>query len=739
MLKIKPPIYVLILTIHSFLVSAEHSQSSHYKASIPQVTKEPQLVDYQIAMESGDLTSIVGHKIENLVTRTPINGQKSSQKTLVFMSYDQSHIYSVFMCYDDSPNLIRSTISPRDEFTRDEDTVALQLVPFVNSQQMYGFQANAVGSQIDGMFSEGTGWDLSFDPVWFTNSLRSSKGYLVKIKVPLTSLRFPPGELQQWDFFVFRGIPRNNEDAYFPQYSTQLSSRISQAGRLENIHVKRQVFKTELKPFMSAKKSQYKAAESNEKWHHSNDSDLGLDAKFVWDDRVVVDLTVNPDFSQIESDVPQIVTNERFTVRFPENRPFFIENAEYFNTPLNLLFTRKVIAPNAGLRTTAQLDDWSIGGMIVDDDSDYKDNIGQKKAKIVAANIRKSIGSDSYFGLFLSDYKRGSSNSKSIALQSRYRFDENWNIDAQAALADNTNQSNKASALHLSVVGAGEFWQYNIQAQSIDEDFESPISFIPRKGITEVKQNYEYRLPANNSVFLAYNTRFELQNIWDSKGHYLDEKLSATVDAELSGQTFLKFTTTNKSERLGKKDYQFLSGQSTFNQTTYTIGAESLWFSRVGFDFNYKYGDSVNYQPAFNLPPKLAKLDQTTLSMSYKMMPELKFNFHLLNNRLDTIDDEMIFSSKQLRLKTTYQFNQDWSLRLIIEQNKVIRDATLSTIDDQNIVIGDVLLKWQSNQGSSLYIGYGAFNVDEGSSSTVANSIKEERSFFLKYTHKLNY
>ena len=80
----------------------------------------------------------------------------------------------------------------------------------------------------------------------------------------------------------------------------------------------------------------------NEGWESNSESDLGLDAKFVWDDRIVLDLTLNPDFSQIESDEPQIVSNERFEVFFPEKRPFFIENADYFSTPLNLLFTRKI-------------------------------------------------------------------------------------------------------------------------------------------------------------------------------------------------------------------------------------------------------------------------------------------------------------------------------------------------------------------------------------------------------------
>ena len=703
---------VLVLVIASSTISkAAPKQTKNYNVNIPKVSQEPELVDYFSAMEKGNYQNLRGHKIDNLVTRSPINGEQSSQKTVVFLSYDKTHLYSIFMCFDDAPDLIRSTVSPRDEFSQDEDSVALHLIPFANSQQMYGFQTNAVGSQIDGMYSEGGGWDLSFNPNWFTESLRANNGYLVKIKIPLSTLRFPPGESQNWDFFVYRGIPRNNEDAYFPQYSTNIASRISQAGTLANINVERKPFKIELTPFVTTKESQSKSSLSRKDWENKNESELGLDAKFVWDDRVVLDFTLNPDFSQIESDEPQIVTNKRFETFFPEKRPFFIENADFFNTPLNLLFTRKIVNPSVGLRTTAQLGSWSIAGMIIDDESPTSNNNKGNDAKISVTNIRKSIGNDSYLGLFISDYSRGELDSTNIALQTRYRFNENWNLDSQIALSDNSTKttSNEASALYLTMNGRGEYWRYSAKAQSVAEEFDTPIGYIPRKGITEIAQQYSYRFLADNPLFLSYTTEFELQNVWDKKGNYLDQTVSVMVNTEMPGQTFISLKTTNKSERLGEDDYATLSHLTTFNQSTYFIGIESLWLPSIGFDFNHKQGDAVNYQPANDLPPELAKLQQTVLSMSYKATPKLKFKIQSLKNLLQTMADEKIFSSRQLRFKTTYQFNQNWSLRLIFEQQKINANATFSSMKDQNITVGDVLLKWESTPGNSLYLGYGTF------------------------------
>jgi hypothetical protein len=85
------------------------------------------------------------------------------------------------------------------------------------------------------------------------------------------------------------------------------------------------------------------------------DADAGLDAKFVIKDSLVLDVALNPDFSQVESDEPQVTTNQRFEVFFPERRPFFLENASFFQTPINLVFTRRIADPRMGIRLTGAL------------------------------------------------------------------------------------------------------------------------------------------------------------------------------------------------------------------------------------------------------------------------------------------------------------------------------------------------------------------------------------------------
>ena len=97
------------------------------------------------------------------------------------------------------------------------------------------------------------------------------------------------------------------------------------------------------------------------------DGRVGMDAKIIAHDSVAIDLTANPDFSQVESDEPQVTINQRFEVFFPEKRPFFLENAGYFQTPINLFFSRRIGDPQVGVRATGKLGGWAAGALAIDD------------------------------------------------------------------------------------------------------------------------------------------------------------------------------------------------------------------------------------------------------------------------------------------------------------------------------------------------------------------------------------
>ena len=149
--------------------------------------------------------------IDRLVQRSPVDGAPITERTVVYLGFDAQNLYAVFVCWY-SPGALRAHRVNRDRLPDDDDSVALHLDTFHDRRHLYGFQVNPAGVQVDGVFTEGQGWDLSFDTVWDAQTLIRPDRFIVMITVPFSSIRFPEAAEQDWGFFVYRGMPRKNEE-----------------------------------------------------------------------------------------------------------------------------------------------------------------------------------------------------------------------------------------------------------------------------------------------------------------------------------------------------------------------------------------------------------------------------------------------------------------------------------------------------------------------------------------------
>jgi hypothetical protein len=187
--------------------------------------------------------------------------------------------------------------------------------------------------------------------VWHSEGRRTSDGFIVLIAVPFRTLRFPSTKVQHWGMFFYRRIPRTGEVLYWPACSTRIAARFPQAAIVEGVEEVSPGRNLAVAPYAAARTFKVPRSPGED-----TDGAIGLDAKAVIKDSLVIDATINPDFSQVESDQPQITVNKPFEAFFPEKRPFFLKNAAYFTTPIQLLFTRHDIrrdatnlTPSAGL------------------------------------------------------------------------------------------------------------------------------------------------------------------------------------------------------------------------------------------------------------------------------------------------------------------------------------------------------------------------------------------------------
>ena len=303
---------------------------------IPRVDHPPVLADYLDRRVEPP-----GVKVTGFVQREPGDGVPSSLETTAYLSYDAEHLYAVFICKDD-PARVRANLTRREAISGD-DTVGVIVDTYNDGRRAYLFLTNPLGIQLDGVSTEGQDDDYSFDTLWWSDGRLIGDGYMVSIAIPFRSLRFRSEDVQTWRVALARTIPRNNESVFWPYITRRIASVGQQMATLEGIAGASPGRNLQAIPYGSFNTARF--LDEDGRRVEDRTGRIGVDGKAVIKDTVTVDLTVNPDFSQIESDEPQVTINQRFEVFFPEKRPFFIENASYFETPQNIFFSRRIADP----------------------------------------------------------------------------------------------------------------------------------------------------------------------------------------------------------------------------------------------------------------------------------------------------------------------------------------------------------------------------------------------------------
>src|SRR5438128_498221 len=175
--------------------------------TIPRVSDPPVLGDF-VQMEVPDAPHGM-RKVEGFVQRFPNDGEAVTERTVVYVGYDTDNLYVVFLCFDRAPAKIGAHLVGRDLLPNDEDGVAVHFDTFRDLKHAYGFLVNPLGVQVEGIYTEGSGWDLSWDTTWRSEGRLTAAGYVVLISIPFKSLRFPATEVQRWGMFFYRAIARH--------------------------------------------------------------------------------------------------------------------------------------------------------------------------------------------------------------------------------------------------------------------------------------------------------------------------------------------------------------------------------------------------------------------------------------------------------------------------------------------------------------------------------------------------
>ena len=306
-------------------------------------------------------------KVTGFIQNSPHDGQPATEETEVWMGYTKTTIYLVFICYDHHPNLIRGHLARRENILSD-DNVSVIFDPFQDHRKGVIFLVNPVGVQADAAWTDGQGQDYSYDQVWDSDGQVTRDGWMAMMAIPFRSLRFRP-DGSDWGVVFARNFPRNSELSFWPRVAANVSGTLTQEATLKGIQGVTGSHNVQINPYTLAQNERTLVTLDPTNPFFSSrhlEGTAGGELKAILKDKIVFDATVNPDFSDIESDQPQFTVNQRYPVYFPELRPFFLENANYFTTPspIMLLYTRNIVHPEFGARLTGKLEPhqhWPVG------------------------------------------------------------------------------------------------------------------------------------------------------------------------------------------------------------------------------------------------------------------------------------------------------------------------------------------------------------------------------------------
>jgi hypothetical protein len=559
--------FLLVLLLPGVAMAGSRPIGADTTLVIPRVSEPPTLEDF-LAMKPNAQWEGKLAQVEDFTQRLPSDGQPISQKTIAYLGYDSDNLYCIYVAFDSEPARLRAHKTARDGFYM-EDKIDLFLDTFHDHRRAYVFSVNPYGHQLDGLWTEGPRdqFDNTWDGVWESRGKVTPEGFVVLLSVPFKTMRFPKTGKQTWGIVFVRWIPRNNESACWPWVSTRIEGRISQEATLTGLEGISPAHHGVLIPYAYGRtyRNLDQSDPSNPVFQSKTfDPKVGTDGRLVFKDSFSLDMTVNPDFSQIESDKPQISVNRRFTVYYPEKRPFFLENPSYFETPMNLLFTRNIADPQFGFRLTGKQGPYSIGALVADDRSPGElvlssDPLYGERAIFSVLRVNRDIFRQSAIGMIYTDRELAGTHNRVGGIDTRFKLGSNWWLTGQAVTSETTLPGGSRSAgpaykSQLRYDGRQLYsnTQYNdlspgfntltgyIETDAVERPLDvgrtitQPPLRIDMRGVSEVAM---YRFRPEHKYLVSWGPTIFVNPVWDHRGNRLDNYQDYTMSWEFTGQT----------------------------------------------------------------------------------------------------------------------------------------------------------------------------------------------------------
>jgi hypothetical protein len=495
----------LLLLLFTPLAAGAHEPMEFVASTVEISPQEAPKID-------GRLDEDVWRRAEvltNFTQREPFSGAPATEESRVYFLFDENSLYVGCRLFDTQPHNIISELGRRESIYS-SDRISLYFDTFHNHRTGYRFAMNPYGVQEDGQISNDDQSDSSWDAVWKSAARIDSLGWVAEFEIPFFNLRFPEKEEQIWGFNLERGIRYKAEAVNWKPISIDDSNvRMSRLGHLVGLRGVRRGRNIELYP--------YGLSGFSEKSDSGRDgeTDVGFDARYGLTSDVTLDLTVNPDFAQVEADVLE-VNLTRFPTRFPEKRKFFLEGTGIFNTPIPLFYTRRIGARGDilwGTKLTGRTEQRDLEyGLLASQTGDWnyfglkEKDATKEEARYGVASVRKGFANGSSVGAILTGKDvRDGDRSHIAGFDGRLLFGGVYRANFQVAASDNPGLAGENKYYSLGIYRFANPWTFRITTQRTEPEYDiNSTGFMGKE---------RYRGRQNFRTVLVYNPLVERMGI----------------------------------------------------------------------------------------------------------------------------------------------------------------------------------------------------------------------------------
>ncbi|MFL6246766.1 MAG: DUF5916 domain-containing protein [Thermoanaerobaculia bacterium] len=662
-------------------------------------------------------------KIDRFYETSPGDNAQPVVNTIAYVTYDKRYFYIGVRAEDPEPKKIRAPFVDRDAVIGTDDNIAIFLDTRNDKRSAIELRVNPRGIQGDGIFNDAN-FNEDFSPDFYYDTAASidDGGWSAEYRIPFSSLRYGSADPQTWNILVWRNYPREFRYAIH-------SAPIPRGSNCHICWTHPIVGLTGLPAASHFVAAPYAAAQhvSEPEQGSDFDADVGLDLKWTPTANNAFDLTINPDFSQIEADVPQITVNRRFAVFYAEKRPFFLEGFDLFDTPMQIAYTRTINSPRAGVRATGKLGATAYTLLITQDEGGGLTIIPgpqgsgaapqDEQSYATIARVRRDYGASFVGAVLTSREIDDGGHNRVLGPDFQWRPTDSDQVAAQLLFSDTDDADrgdSRSHALRAQYARIKSTYDWSLTGTDIGDGFRADLGFMPQVGYRELFARGGLRYYPGKGKVRFFRPGFELAQQTNQDNEKIYELVSFGVEG--LGAKNMNF------QVLFRPREQIRVGNQLLEQTYGTFFFQfdpSRRFPRIFIDS--RFGESIDFGGA-------RVGTGATVALGATLRPHDRLDLQLTVNRewLD-IHDDRLFTADVQRVRAQYSFSAKSLLRVIAQYDEV----EFGSGAKNGNFLGSVLYSYKINWQTVLFAGYG----DERVLNERYDLTDAGKSFFFKVSY----